>query len=91
MYPLGTRVTTASGFKGKIVALFADGVWAKKFLDCPKCDRATWEINTAEADFTEDSHTHSLIEDREGRWHIVDDARVFSTRARVTASGVISA
>jgi hypothetical protein len=88
MYPTGTRVVTASGFVGTVVILFADGVWAKKFLECPWCDRATWEIRTAEANLTETGGPHYLIVENVSCWHFVDESRVGPLRDRIT-SGVI--
>ena len=85
MYPIGTRVATESGYTGRVVAKFADGVWIKKFLECPRCDKATWEVHTAEADLTEDSGAHSLIVDEQGRWHAVDESRIGSVRDPITS------
>lgn len=89
MYPIGARVTTASGYVGTVAIAFADGVWAKKFLECPWCDQMTWEINAEEADLTELSGPHYLIVEHPSRWHIVDDSRVGPVRDRVASGEIV--
>ncbi len=89
MYPIGTKVTTQSGITGVVVALFADGAWAKKFLECPWCDKATWEISTAEADFTGLSGPHYLIVDQENRWRLVYESRTGPVRDRIVSGEIL--
>jgi len=80
MYPIGAKVTTMSGLIGTVAILFADGVWVKKFLECPWCDRATWEIRTDQADLSDGSGPQYLIIDDQHYWHIVDDSQIDPTR-----------
>jgi DNA-binding helix-hairpin-helix protein with protein kinase domain len=71
------QVVTSSGVRGALVAAFADGVWARKFLECPWCDRTTWEVRIEGADLSDDSGPQYLIEDvANSLWHMVDASRV---------------
>lgn len=77
MHAIGTRVQLPGGTVGRITVAFADGAWARKFLDCPWCDQRTWEARTDDADFGEDSRVQYLVEDiKYSTWHIVDARRV---------------
>lgn len=81
MIQLGTKVS-AGGVVGIVVAAFADGMWARKFMECPWCDSATWELRTEDADLSTDSGPQYLVDDvRSSRWHLIDGARLQPLRA----------
>lgn len=91
MYPLGAKVQSSDGHTGVVAIVFSDGVWAKKFIDCPKCDRMTWVVDATEADFCEDSGPQYLIVDRAGIWRIIDaeNLQPMIREPAVMQSGVI--
>lgn len=74
-HSLGTIVRSGSGTTGVVSVIFADSVWVKQFLSCPRCDRDTmWSVHTGEADLSPDAGPQYLIVDSRGLWHIVDAA-----------------
>lgn len=87
MFLHGTRVVTLSGHVATIVATFADGPWAKKFIDCPWCDRATWDVNIDEADLTDASAPQYLVVTDAGHWRLVDRSRLSHANPRIGAMG----
>jgi hypothetical protein len=91
MLTIGAKVRTTSGYTGVVEIMFRDGSWARKFIDCPWCDRSTWEVDIAEADLTATGTWQYLIVDDLGRWRLVDSSRVSPARdPAFTAVGEIS-
>jgi hypothetical protein len=74
--PIGSKVVSTKGHPGLVAAVFADGQWVRKFVDCPKCNRPTWEVETDEADFSQESGVQYLIVDGLGYWRVVDGGAV---------------
>lgn len=83
MFAHGTRVVTLSAHVGTVVATFADGPWAKKFIDCPWCDRSTWDVDIDEADLSESSAPQYLIVTDAGHWRLIDRSRLSLVNAPV--------
>lgn len=79
---LGTTIRTDSGIAGVVSATFADSAWARKFLECPRCDRTTWNVNTDEADLSLDGGPQCLVVDALGGWRMVDAGLIVEVKAR---------
>lgn len=87
MISLGTRVI-AGGRTGRVVAAFADGIWARKFIECPWCDTVTWELHDDMADLSADSGTQYLVEDAaHSQWYLVDYRRIRPMQDRLGGDG----
>ncbi len=81
---VGAMVKTRSGRTGNIAVIFADGIWAQKFLSCLRCDRTTWNnVDIDEADMSLGrSGPQVLIVDGQGRWRLIDHVDITVIRKR---------